>query len=273
MIFLDLSQKRWKKVRLIFIIIAFFVVILFSIGVANVIIDPSLPLIVKNNSSRRAALEISQEILKKELNSLDNKKDKAENIKNNFKKKLLVNEAVTNIRQLSGGKILSTAFLVQSDKDSFNSFKEHAEDIDIIFPDWYLVKSAACQVENLENKEITNGLNNSQVSIFPRVSNGDNDIWYSKEVSAILQNSQTRLCLAENLARLTKNAKVGGINIDFEDLNMEDREFFVEFLIELTNLLHQQNQLVAVDVSADDPAFDLEQIGQVVFKSTNIIHT
>lgn len=264
MIFLDLSQKRWKKIRLIFIAVAFLVIIIFVVGINNIITNPSLPLIAKNNSNRRMALDISQEILKKELNNLDNKKDKIPSIKNNSKKKLSINEAVTNIKQLSKNGTLSTAFLVQSDKDSFNSFEEHAKDLDIVFPDWYLVKSASCQVEDMENKEITVGLNNNHVSIFPRVSNGDNDIWYSKEVGAILKDSKTRLCLAENLARLTKNAKVGGINIDFEDLNIDDREVFLEFLVELTNLFHQQNQLVTIDVSADDPALDLEQIAQVV---------
>ncbi|MFH1657187.1 MAG: glycosyltransferase [bacterium] len=255
MIFEDPTQKRWKRTKVIFAITLFFIATVLSFLTFSVITSPSLPS-MPEKEPLQSVLKISRETIENEASS--------ENAETSSEKDFSTDESDNSFDQLFPNKIISTAFLVQKDKDSYKSFKENSDKIDVVFPDWYFIKTDTCEVEEKKDQEITAGLKEYQVKIFPRVANGDNDIWYSEEIGSILQSPEKRNCLAKELARLAKNENVGGLNIDFEELNIANREPLLSFLTELTNLLHQQNQLLTIDVPAEDPTFDLKRISQIV---------
>lgn len=70
--------------------------------------------------------------------------------------------------------------------------------------------------------------------------------------SKILNNENLRDDLIEKIVGLAKQYNLDGINIDFENMNMDDKNVFSQFIIELTPRLRDINVVTSVDVTAPD---------------------
>ncbi len=70
--------------------------------------------------------------------------------------------------------------------------------------------------------------------------------------SKILNSEALRAELIETIVNLAKQYKLDGINIDFENMNVEDKNIFSLFLIELAPRLRDMGVVTSVDVTAPD---------------------
>ena len=74
-----------------------------------------------------------------------------------------------------------------------------------------------------------------------------------KEVtSKILNSYELREKLIEQIVDLAIEYKLDGINVDFENMNLEDKKVFSRFIIELAPRLREYNIVTSVDVTAPD---------------------
>jgi len=263
MIFEDPSQKRWKVTRFTFGVGVGVFVILLGILLASMIVNPLLPGTYNKKFSHRRVIKGDANLSK--LLKKENAYTRSTTLLNNsFKMQIgKISTSTTSLAQLSSNGLLSTAFLVQDDPESVQSFKDHSSLINIVFPDWYFVASSTCGVDEREDKEITKTLQTSNVAIFPRIANFRNEKWSGEETGKMLKNIEARDCLAQTIGGMIASTSAQGINIDFENLKPEDKEPFLEFLISLTDVLHKQNKLVTVDVPAHDEAYDLQYISKI----------
>jgi len=261
MIFENPSQKRWKTAKLAFGGIIIMAIILSGGIIADLLVSPPLPSVRERQDNFKKASNVKASII---AYTKKNTKVSSNILKN--KKLIDTNLNLANNKNLDITKdnFLSSAFLVQDDEASLESFKRHADSIDIVFPDWYFINSSQCSVLEKEDKDITKTIaSSSQAEIIPRLTNGYLGKWYGPETSLILNNQETSDCLAGVLADMIAESKVAGINIDLEDLKPSDKEAYLSFLKNLADLLHKNNKFLTVDVTANDPAYDIEYIGQI----------
>lgn len=99
-----------------------------------------------------------------------------------------------------------------------------------------------------------NGLNyikwakNNNYKIWPIFSNNS----YKETTSKILNSYELRTKLINDIVTLAVNYELDGINIDFENMNTEDKDVFSRFIIELKPKLQEAGIKLSVDVTAPD---------------------
>jgi len=85
-----------------------------------------------------------------------------------------------------------------------------------------------------------------------------------------LKNPFAREKVIEELLRIIKENDIDGINIDFENVYLKDKEALVQFVRELTPVLHEENIVVSMDVTVKGGSenwslfYDRKAIGEVV---------
>ena len=257
MIFEDFSKKRWKRARLIFIGIAILAAVLLGGMITSFLVSPPLPSVRERQNNIAKALNIKANIINQD------KKTKPKKAKKPLPPQTTAPISANQNQNLGTDHFLSSAFLVQDDPDSLESYKRHASSTDIVFPDWYFLNSSQCSVLEKADPEITKEITSAgKAAIVPRLTNGYLGKWYGPETSQMLHNPETSGCLVNVLSDLVVKSGAAGINIDLENLQPEDKDAYLDFLKNLTTTLHKNNKMVTVDVTANDPAYDLEYIGQ-----------
>ena len=99
-----------------------------------------------------------------------------------------------------------------------------------------------------------NGLNyikwakNNNYKVWPIFSNNS----YKETTSEILNSYELRTKLINDIVTLAVNYELDGINIDFENMNTEDKDVFSRFIIELKPKLQEAGIKLSVDVTAPD---------------------
>lgn len=99
-----------------------------------------------------------------------------------------------------------------------------------------------------------NGLNyikwakNNNYEVWPMLSNNS----YKETTSKILNSYELRTKLINDIVNLAVKYELDGINIDFENMNTEDKNVFSRFIIELKPKLQEAGIKLSVDVTAPD---------------------
>lgn len=89
------------------------------------------------------------------------------------------------------------------------------------------------------------------------------------DASVILSDYKLRNGLINNILNVAETYNLDGINIDFENLNLEDKDNFSRFIIELSPRLRDLGKVLSVDVTAPDGSenwslcYDRNIIGKV----------
>lgn len=101
--------------------------------------------------------------------------------------------------------------------------------------------------------------------VWPMISNNSD----KPTTSEILNDYKLRQNLINNIVNLAIENNFDGINIDFEYMNMSDKDMFSRFIIELAPRLKELGMVLSVDVTAPDGSenwslcYDRNKIGQV----------
>lgn len=84
--------------------------------------------------------------------------------------------------------------------------------------------------------------------VWPVVSNNSN----KRIASEVLNDYKLREKVINNIVNLVLTYNLDGINIDFEYMNMDDKDMFSRFIIELAPRLKEYGKVLSVDVTAPD---------------------
>lgn len=84
--------------------------------------------------------------------------------------------------------------------------------------------------------------------VWPMFSNNS----MKAKTSEILNDYNLRTEMIEKIVQLAIKYKVDGINVDFEFMNMEDKDVYSRFIIELAPRLREYGIVTSVDVTAPD---------------------
>lgn len=264
MIFEDSSKKRWKRAKIVFGLMIVSVLILLSGVILSLVVNPPLPGVSERQANQRRAYRESQAILTKEATSTKINRGHYRRSAVKLKKPIISTGQTTSSPQIQINGPIVSAFLVKDDPDSLRSVRRHGNDLNIIFPDWYSLADASCQIAGAEDATASQIIASStNALVFPRVVNARDSHWLDAETSQILNDPQKSACLSQAIASRIASSSASGVNIDFENLKPEDKDAYLEFLMNLASSLHAQGHLLTVDVIYGDPAYDLEYIGQI----------
>lgn len=84
--------------------------------------------------------------------------------------------------------------------------------------------------------------------VWPVVSNNSN----KRIASEVLNDYKLREKVINNIINLVLTYNLDGINIDFENMNMDDKDMFSRFIIELAPRMKEYGKVLSVDVTAPD---------------------
>lgn len=99
-----------------------------------------------------------------------------------------------------------------------------------------------------EGKEYINWAHQNQYKVWAIVSNNS----YKDTTSEVLNDYKLREGLINRIVNLANQYELDGINIDFENMNVTDKEMFSRFIIELAPRLKEYDKVLSVDVTAPD---------------------
>ncbi|WP_309416440.1 glycosyl hydrolase family 18 protein, partial [Bacillus pumilus] len=127
--------------------------------------------------------------------------------------------------------------------------------IDVLIPQW-LSLNEDLELESNIQPEIVELAKKNNVKIVPLIHNIQDGKWNQETVHQLLNSPEEQAKLIKKLHELIKKQGFDGINIDFENLNKNDRDLLPQFLKELDTVFHADGLSVSIAVQAANEAFD-----------------
>ncbi|MFC4025263.1 glycosyltransferase [Oceanobacillus longus] len=155
------------------------------------------------------------------------------------------------------------AFYVNWDSNSEQSLRENIEAIDVLIPQWLSLNSEL-EIESDIQPEIIELAKKNDVKIVPLIHNIENKKWNQETVHNLLNSPEEQEKLIKNLHELINEHDFDGINIDFENLNKNDRDLLTQFIKDLYTTFHDDGLSVSIAVPAANEAFDYEELEKYV---------
>jgi peptidoglycan-N-acetylglucosamine deacetylase len=155
------------------------------------------------------------------------------------------------------------AFYVNWDSNSEQSLRENIDTIDVLIPQW-LSLNAELELETDIQPEIVELAKKNDVKIVPLIHNIQNGKWNQETAHQLLNSPEEQAKLINKLHELMKKHGFDGINIDFENLNMNDRDLLTQFIKDLYTKFNAEGLSVSIDVPAANEAFDYKELEKYV---------
>ncbi|QXM06578.1 glycosyl hydrolase family 18 protein [Crassaminicella indica] len=138
--------------------------------------------------------------------------------------------------------------------------------LNIVSPTWMKLKDASGNIDNKINNDYINWARNRGYKIWPLFKN----CFDPNLTNKFLNDAIAREKAVNEVLKLIKENNMDGINIDFENVYLKDKEKLVLFVRELTAVFHENGLVVSIDVTAKggsenwSQCYDREALGQVV---------
>ena len=140
------------------------------------------------------------------------------------------------------------------------------EGINVISPTWYALTDAEGTVSNISSAKYTQWTKEHGYEIWPLVSNS-----FDPELThEFLHNASGRYNFINTLVSEAIKNNYNGINIDFENIYLEDRDLLSHFINELSWYMNQYDLILSMDVTviaeSDNwsKCFDRKTLGNIV---------
>lgn len=157
------------------------------------------------------------------------------------------------------GKPLVWGFYVNWDPASMVSLRLHLNHLTDLVPEWLVLQNANGDIDDQTDGTVVAIAKQANLPVYAMLTNYRGD-WQAGDVRRILRDANKRRDLIENIRSNLAEHGFAGVNIDFEQLAVTDREPLVHFMQELTTTLHKSGYMVSEDVPVDDQAYDLKQL-------------
>lgn len=157
-------------------------------------------------------------------------------------------------------------YYYSGDNSSYNSLSKYSNYIDEIATDTYSTDGIGNITGNIPTNQL-NYANSNNIAAYAMVAN-----YFDGSITkSLLENSENRQRLINNILNALKQNNYEGVNIDLEGIYSYNRTQFTTFMSELYSSLHSQGFVVTVAVPAktwDNPtdgwngAYDYKNIGK-----------
>jgi len=117
--------------------------------------------------------------------------------------------------------------------------------LSVVSPTWFELKDAQATLDNKADPAYVAWAHQRGYQVWGLVSNGFNPDW----TKAVLASYELREKLIAQILHYARLYDLDGINLDFENVYLDDKERLVQFVRELTPYLHEQGLTVSMDVT------------------------
>ncbi|MEK8132263.1 glycosyl hydrolase family 18 protein [Paenibacillus filicis] len=117
--------------------------------------------------------------------------------------------------------------------------------VNVVSPTWFHLQDGEGNLQNLADPAYVQWSRSKGYHIWPIFSNG----FDPKRTTEALSTYDKRLNMIKQLLSFSQLYGLDGINIDFENVDLKDKQNLVQFVRELTPLLHEQGLVVSIDVT------------------------
>jgi cellulose synthase/poly-beta-1,6-N-acetylglucosamine synthase-like glycosyltransferase/peptidoglycan/xylan/chitin deacetylase (PgdA/CDA1 family)/spore germination protein YaaH len=270
-VFYDPQRKRWKRLRMIFDVLALLGLVLGSVFVVGLLRMKPLPELLLRTPKRnyRALANQTTPVVKP-----GQKLHRSAHRKTDLKPSDV---------PLNSGEGLRAAYYVDWDPASYSSLKQHIKQIDLLFPEWVhvvtpdgrltsytvdnrpftVVDAAGVHTVDRENKVArTIVTNHVDTEIFPLVNNFDPvKGTFLPQVGDFLSHDAARATFLKQIdAFLAANPSYRGISLDFEEIPTDAQPGYKALIAALYNDFHPRNLRLYVNTPVGDDDFDLKYI-------------
>lgn len=156
------------------------------------------------------------------------------------------------------GKVNLTWDQVYERKNSLSEM-DNIEGLDVVSPTWFQLKNANGELINRAYSQYVDWAHANGYKVWALLANDFSDY---DMVSEFLNNTNYRDNLIKEVLAYSALYKLDGINIDFENMYVSDKDAFTQFVRELTPFLKEQGLVVSVDVN-DIKCYDKKSLSEV----------
>lgn len=117
--------------------------------------------------------------------------------------------------------------------------------VNVVSPTWFSIVSEEGDILDKGNQEYVSAYKNYGYQVWPLINNNFDPELTSK----LLASSNKRQELIEKIAKIYDVYGVDGINIDFENVYMKDKELLTQFVRELYPVFKEKGMVVSMDVT------------------------
>jgi spore germination protein len=183
---------------------------------------------------------------------------KASNIQVLLKKDSVIKEKSSPIHIVWDQIFSGTSTLTASEK---------LEGINVLIPTWFSVFDEQGTIRvNGANADYVKYAHSKNIQVWGLVQNQ----FDPKLTHNFLLTYDKRIHIIQQLISYAKNYNLDGINVDFENVNVEDKNLVTQFIYELTALANEKKLIISVNVTAKSDSknwslfYDRKAIGEVV---------
>ena len=267
-VFYDPRRARWKRLRRLFDILGLGITLLIGFFIYSALRGERLPefLLPQQKRPYHALKEKEKEKAKERRRLLAHRSHR--------KSKIAPSEVTLNAEEG-----IRAAFYVPYDAASFSSLREHAHQIDLLFPAWLQVlgPDGHLQAVDEQTNKLYDVIGGSRVQsvddkvmpflknedtgteVFPMVQNF-NGTDFDPSVISFLNNPEARARFRQEIAAFLATDKYRGLMVDFEAFPKKGQPGYVALLGELASDLHAQEMKLYVSLQARNEDYDYAAI-------------
>lgn len=130
-------------------------------------------------------------------------------------------------------------------KESYKDENFYARGLNVISPTWFSIINKEGLISDKGNLAYVQKYHSKGYKVWGLVNNSfDPDITHE-----ILNNSTTREKIINELLEIYEKYQLEGINLDFENIYLKDKDAYVQFVRELIPLFREKGMKVSIDVT------------------------
>jgi len=138
--------------------------------------------------------------------------------------------------------------------------------LDVISPTWFSIIDGKGTIESKADLQYVKWAHQNDLAVWALIDNSfDPAITHE-----FLSSSETREHIIRQILMYADLFKLDGINIDFENINLKDKGLLVQFMRELTPILHEAGITVSMDITVKSSSpnwslcYDRKELGKTV---------
>ncbi len=118
--------------------------------------------------------------------------------------------------------------------------------VNVVSPTWFELVDGEGNVRSNANSSYVKWAHSKGIQVWGLFSNG----FEPDRTHNALSSYESRSVMIQQMLAYAKTFKLQGVNIDFENVYTKDKDNLVQFVREMTPLMHEQNLVVSIDVTA-----------------------
>jgi cellulose synthase/poly-beta-1,6-N-acetylglucosamine synthase-like glycosyltransferase/peptidoglycan/xylan/chitin deacetylase (PgdA/CDA1 family)/spore germination protein YaaH len=185
-------------------------------------------------------------------------------------------EVVAPAHALATTKELRLGFYEGWDPDSFDSLKNHADQLTHLCPDWLGFDRDSGALTTSSEEKILELVREQGIALMPQLRNlGDGDVWQAEAVEALINGPADRQQrFIDGLITALNDMEAAGVVLDWQQVDPSYRANMSAFLAKLGQALHGQDMelWLCVPIGRELKIFDLDRLSHSVDHFVAMLH-